>query len=101
MNLDLVRAVLEIIFLRNNLSRELALLADGNKTFPERVRQGRADNEAARFDAHDSIEFKIQMHIPLGQGIDDEPETHRVLDQRGDVAEHDPFLGIIGDGPDL
>jgi hypothetical protein len=41
------------------------------------------------------------MHIPLGQGIDDEPETHGVLEQRGDVSEHDPFLGIIRDGSDL
>jgi hypothetical protein len=60
------------------------------------MRHGAAQNEAARLDAGDLVDFAAGPW--LHQLIDGLAEGARVAEQRGDVAEHDPGLGIVRDG---
>ena len=50
------RAVFEHAVLGDRRARQLAGLADGHKALPQTARHGRAEEEAARFHAHDKVE---------------------------------------------
>src|SRR5205085_10253490 len=62
------------------------------------VRQGRAKNKSAGFDAQHQIDFLLQ--IMLRERIDQRSESQLVLQQRGDVVEQNPRLGKIRHFPD-
>ncbi|MEY9283347.1 hypothetical protein ABIA03_004539 [Bradyrhizobium yuanmingense] len=62
------------------------------------MRHRAADDEAARLHAGDLVD------LVAGPGVDElvhgSAERARIREQGGDVAEHDPGLGIIRDGAD-
>src|SRR5262245_40664257 len=95
-NLDHVDAVFELVVLTDGLARQLALLADRDEAATQPVGHGAAQYEAARLDARDRLDAAIGEG--LRQLLDAGPEAVGVGEQRGDVAEHDPGLRIVGDG---
>jgi hypothetical protein len=62
------------------------------------MRHRAADDEAARLDAGDLVD--LGAGPGLHQFVDRAAERARVAEQRGDVAEDDPGLGVIGDRTD-
>src|SRR5262249_18259435 len=82
----------------NHGVRQLAFLAHRNEPDTELMRHGAAQNEAARFQAGDAVDFHAA--IGLHQRVHGSAEGAGVTQQGGDVAEQDPFLGIVRDGAD-
>ena len=62
------------------------------------MRHGAAQNEAARLDAGDLVD--LHASPGLHHLVDGAAERARIAEQRGDVAEHDAGLGIVGDRAD-
>ena len=62
------------------------------------MRHRSAEDEAARLDAGDLVD--LHPRPGLDQFVDRAAERARVAKQRGDVAKHDPGLGIVRDGAD-
>ena len=100
MDLDRVRAVLELVRLRGRLPRQLARLADRDEALAQVVRQRGAEDEAARLDADD----RIASHtiVLLGEEIDalTGRAERRLIADLGEVAL-EPLLRHIGLSPDL
>src|SRR5581483_10463074 len=78
------------------LVRQLALLANGHEARGHLVRDGTAENEAACLDAGDLVDLRARPR--LHQLVDGSAKGARIAKQRGDVAEDDPRLGVIGNG---
>jgi len=97
-HLHLVEAVLERIGDRHPLVRELALLADRHEAGGDLVRHRPAEDEAARLDAGDLVD--LHAGPGLHQLVDGAAEGARIAQERGDVAEHDPGLGIVRNAAD-
>ena len=57
------------------------------------MRDRAAQDEAARFDARDLVD--PHAGIRLHHLVHGTAERARIAEQRGDVAEHDPWLGIV------
>src|SRR4029453_13985542 len=76
----------------------LALLADRHEAGRDLVRDRPAENEAARLDAGNLVD--LHPSPGLDQFVDRTAERACIAEQRGDVAEHDPGLGIVRDGAD-
>src|SRR5262249_59930646 len=57
-----------------------------------------AQDEAARLDARDLVDLHTGPR--LHQFVDRATEGARIAEQRGDVAEHDPGLGIVRNAAD-
>src|SRR5688572_25973513 len=96
MDLDAVGAVLELVVVADGLGRQLALLADRHEAHAKLVGDRGADDEAARLDARDLAD-RLAL-VAFDDLVDRAAQSHRVLEQRGDVAEHDPLVGIVRDG---
>ena len=62
------------------------------------MRHRAAQDEAARLDAGHLVD--LAAGPGLHQLVDRAAERARIAEQRGDVAEHDPGLGIVRDGAD-
>src|SRR5215471_5166972 len=97
-HLHLVEAVLERIGDRDPLVRQLALLADRHESGGHLMRHRAAQNKAARLDAGDLVDLHARPR--LHQLVDGAAEGARIAEQRGDVAEDDAGLGIVGDAAD-
>ena len=97
-DLDRIDAVFEAVVLANGPPRQLALLADRDEAAPEFMGDGAAQDETAGLDAHDEIDPRGQerQHQPVDRGA----QAHRIGDQRGDVAELDARLRVIGNRAD-
>ena len=63
------------------------------------MRDGAAQNEAARLHAGDLVD--LRPRIGLHEFVDGAAERARVAEQGRDVAKLDAGLGIIRDGPDM
>ncbi len=98
MNLQGVLPVLEVILPLQNLRGQLLWLADGYKAGVQPVSEGRAEDEAARFDAQHQVD--VVVDVALGQGIDQASKAQLVLQQRCDVIEKNAGLGKIGNFAD-
>ena len=98
MHLDGIHAIFKRVVLTDGLAGQLAALADRHEADAERNGHRRPEDEAARLDAGHMGDAQAAMM--RGGPLDRLAETHGILDQRGDVAEHDPRLGIVGDGAD-
>ena len=98
MHLDLVGAVFERIGHADRLVRQLALLAHRHEAGRELVRDGAAEDEAARLDAGDLGD--LQAGEGLHQFVHGTAEGAGIAEQSGDVAKLDSWLRIIGDRPD-
>ena len=66
-DLDTIRAVLEIVVVAIELARQLARLADRHEPRVDLVRERGAEDEAARLDADDLVDLAA---IALGEQID-------------------------------
>jgi len=62
------------------------------------VRDRPADDKAARLDARDLVDFRAGPG--LHQFVHGAPEGARIAQKSGDIAEHDPRLGIVLNGAD-
>ena len=92
-HLHLVEPVFERIGDAHRLVRKLAALADRHEAGGKLMRDGAADDEAARLDAGDLVDLRAGpgMH----QLVHRAAEGARIAEQRGDVAEEDPRLRIV------
>src|SRR5262249_58446630 len=97
-HLHLVDAVFERISDGDALVGQLALLADRHEAGRYLVRDRAAEDEAARLDAGDLVD--LASRPGLHQLVDRAAEGARIAQQRRDVAEHDPGLGIVRDSAD-
>src|SRR5262245_20463698 len=79
--------------------RSLAQLADLHDARPQLMRDGAAEDEAARLHADHHVAPLVL--IVAGQRVDGEPPRRAVLEQRGDVLEEDAFGREILDVTDL
>ena len=80
------------------LPGQLALLADRHEAAAEFVRDGAAEDEAARLDAGDMVDAGVEEG--QDQPVDRGAQARRIGDQRGDVAEQDARLRIVGNRAD-
>ena len=94
MHLQRRASVLEIVRLIVSMEREFAGLARDREAHAQSIRDGSADDEAARLDSDHGINF---TEIRLGQLINHCGETARVGDQRREVSEHYSGLGKVRD----
>src|SRR5580704_4311472 len=97
-HLHLVDAIFERVANADALERQLALLADRDETGRHLMGDRAAENEAARLDARNLIDFAAGPG--LHQFVDGAAEGSRVAEERGDVAKDDPRLRIIRYRPD-
>ena len=93
-----VDAVFERIADGHALERQLALLADRHEAAGHLMRDGAAEDKAARLDAGDLVDLAAGPR--LHQFVDRAPERPRIAQQRGDIAKHDARLRIIRNGTD-
>src|SRR5690606_38015371 len=75
---------------------QLSLLADGHEARRKLVGQRSAQDEAARLDAGDLVD--AEACIGPHKLVDRLPEGGGITQERGDVAEYDPGLGVVMDG---
>ncbi len=97
-DLDGVDAVFELIVLADGRPGQLALLADRHEADAELAGHSTAEYEAARLDADDVIDGCVDEW--LDEPVDRRAQAGGVGQQRGDVAELDAGLGIVGDRAD-
>ena len=97
-HLHLVEAVFQAVGDAHGLVRQLALLADRDEPGGQLVRDGAAEDEAARLDAGDLVD--LQAGIGMHQFVDRPPKRARIAEQRGDVAKQYAGLRIVRDGAD-
>ena len=94
MDLDDVDFILQLVLLADGLGRELALLADGHEAAAQAIGDGAAEDKSARLDAGNRLD------PPVGEGrdqpLDAGAQAVGMTEQRGDVAEHDAGLRIVG-----
>lgn len=97
-DLQRVGAVLEGVLLAQGGGGQFAGLADGHETDAEAVGQGGAEDEPATLDADDGRQ--AALGVALGEVVDRLAKAAGVAQKRGDILEHNPRLGEIGDGAD-
>jgi len=95
-HLDGSCSVLELVVLGDDLSGEFSLLPDHDESLAHGVCDGCSEKETAGFGSNDDVE--IYAFQSSDKSVDGQFQTLRVLDDRCDVSEHDPFLGEVGDG---
>src|SRR6266487_1884169 len=95
MQLERVRAVLEVVLGADHLARQFAELANGHKSSVQQVSDRRSKDEAARLHADDNTR-RMAAH-QLRQTVDRLLESPRILEEGGDVLEEDSLLGEIRD----
>ncbi len=76
------------------MERQLAGLARNRQADAQSIRDGRADDKAARLDSDHGVNF---ADIRLRQLIDHGGKAARIADQRREIAEHNSGLGKIRD----
>jgi len=97
-DLQRLGAVLELVALRHGLVRQLAGLAQRHEPGAEVVGDRGGDDEAAGLDADDLVDRAAPEADH--DGVDRAGEGDGVGQQRGDVLEHHPLLGEVGDVAD-
>ena len=98
-DLERIRAVLEIVGLAHRPGRQLARLANRREPGVNPIGDRRPEDEPAALDADDEIDPLADER--RGEAVDRRAEADRVLQQRRDVVEEDAGLGKIGDAADL
>src|SRR6266853_481721 len=93
-----VHAVFERVSDADALVGQFALLADRHKPGRALVRDGAAQNEAARLDAGDLVD--LVAGPGLHQLVYGAAERSGVAEQSGDIAEHDAGRWIVRNRPD-
>jgi hypothetical protein len=71
----------------------------GTKPMRQLVRDGAAEDEAARLQPDDLVD--LEPGIGVQQLVDRHAEAARIGEKRGDIAEHDPLMREIHDGADV
>ena len=97
-DLQYVGPIFERVFDALTLGRKLFLLANRDKAIAQGIGDGGSDDEAARFNAEDQVDWA--GGVALSQAIDDPLEPGRVFQQGGDVVEIDAWLREVGDFAD-
>ena len=95
MGLQGVGAVLQRVLLFHPLPRQLPGLPHRHEAGPERARHRPAQDEPSGFDAHDVGHSAVGER--LGHRRDHVVQQRRVREDRGDVLEDDPGLGVVLD----
>src|SRR6516162_1070559 len=90
-----IEAVFKRIADADPFERQLAFLADRHKAARHLMRDRTAENKAARLDARHFIDLAAGPR--LHQFVHRAAKRPRIAQQRGDISEHDPRLGIIRD----
>jgi len=94
-----VRAVLQRVFLGDAVVGKLAQLSCHGKRHTEGKRDRNAKNKTAALDTYDDFcVFRLGI---LGEQVHGFLQRLGLLENRGDVLKHDPFLGEIGDVADV
>jgi hypothetical protein len=94
-DLERVRPVLQGVLDRKDLGGELAKLAHGHESGLELVGHRGAEDEAARFHAHDDVDLLVGER--RRHEVDGLLVGHWFLEQRRDVVEQDARLREVGD----
>src|SRR5919106_1803874 len=82
-----VAPVLELVLDLDRLGRQLAELAHGDEARLELMRDGAAEDEATRLDAHHQVD-PVGL-VPVGQRVDSVAPGGAILEQGRDVLEQD------------
>src|SRR5262249_31342556 len=93
-----IDAVFEAVVLTDGPRGQFALLANGDEAAAKLVRNGAAENEAARLDPGDMVDPGRQEwpYQPVNGG----PESGRAGDESRDIAKEDAGFRIVRDRPD-
>src|SRR5262245_60861233 len=86
-------AILERVTCDLRLERELATLSDRDETYTELVGDSRSEDEPARIDPNNLIDFSLAATIQ--KQIDGRTEQRRIAQDRGNIFEHDTFFWKI------
>ena len=97
-DLEAVRAVLEVVVGPVDLSGELAGLSDGHEARRKGLGDGGAEDEAPALGPHDQLDALAAVGI--GHQFDGQSQARRVGEQRRKVLEHDARLRVVRDVPD-
>ena len=95
-DLERVRAVLEVVGNAHHRRGQFSGLSDWNKAGVETIGQRGAEDESARLDAQHQVDFA--RNVVRGQRIDQLGESRLILEQRGDVVKKNPRLGKVRHG---
>ena len=95
MHLHVVEAILQGIGDGDGRVRELAFLADRHEAGRQLMRHRAAQDEAARLDAGDLVDFRSGPG--LDELVDRAAKGFRVAEQRRDVAKQNALLRVIRD----
>ena len=92
-------SVFEDIGLFDGFAGQLAFFTDRDEAFPQLVRNGATEDEAACLEADDFVDGLSGVG---GQElVDSDPKATSVGEQSCHIAEHDPRVREIGDGADI
>jgi len=93
-----IAAVFELVGDGHCFSGQLFGFADGDESGIEAVGQSRRENEAARFDSGDDIDFVTL--VVLAEAVDERVKAARILQQGGEVVKKNAGFGVIGNFAD-
>ncbi len=93
------RSILEIVIGSRHVIRKLAGFAQRDKSNAELPGNQAAEDKTARF--HSDHRREAFAEEGVEELVHREPQSRRILDQRGDVFELDPGLGKVRDIADL
>src|SRR6266403_2284087 len=96
---DPIATVFELVVVPDRLGRELAFFADRNEPHAQGEGDRRSDDEAARLDSRDLVDFLAA--VVVRDLLDRHAEPDRVLQQGRDIAKHDPRPRVVRHGPDV
>ena len=99
MDLDRIDPIFERIILADHSMRQLALLADGDETASQHMRDGSPKDETTCFDTGDIVD--VALEEGPRQFIDGGAKGMEIGKEGGDVAEENALLRIIRNGPDI
>ena len=94
-------AVLQLVGFLHGGEGQLAFFADGHKAQTQLISHDRAENEATGIESSHHTRAQGGVHIAVHEGIDQDPEHARVLQQRRDVAKLHARRRPIGHGADV
>ena len=95
MDVELALTVLQRVFDADVLGRQLPGLSHGHQADIEVLREGRPEEEPARFDGHDSVQAGLA--VLLTEPVDDVLECIGCLKEGSDISEEDSRLRKVGD----
>ena len=98
-NLEPVDTVFEGVVFAMRLGWQLPRLANRDEPGIQTIGDGRAENEAAALDADDLVD--ALRDVRRCQAIDHFTKSLRIVQERRDVVEQNPWLGKIRNMPDL